>query len=256
MDQAVAIDEVKRFIAQQDLDAATRFVPEKVIPKVDGEFSEKIAIIGGGPAGLSCAYYLAEKGYRPTVFEKEAPSGRHADERHPQLPAGEGRRRGGDRRAARAGRGIPTAAWRSASDVTIAAAARGGLQGLLPGRRIAVRRSAAACRATTRDGVRGGYRLHARGQPARREDAASGRVVVIGGGNIAADVARTAVRCGAESVTMYCLEGYDEMPMGEEDRSECERGRRRDPRGLGPDGDHRPRTARLHGHQRSASACA
>lgn len=67
----MAIDEVKRFIAQQDLDAATRFVPEKVIPKVDGEFDQQIAIIGGGPAGLSCAYYLAEKGYRPTVFEKE-----------------------------------------------------------------------------------------------------------------------------------------------------------------------------------------
>ena len=71
VDQAVAIDEVKRFIAQQDLDAATRFVPEKVIPKVDGEFDQQIAVIGGGPAGLSCAYYLAEKGYRPTVFEKE-----------------------------------------------------------------------------------------------------------------------------------------------------------------------------------------
>ena len=71
VDQAVAIDEVKRFIAQQDLDAATRFVPEKVIPKVDGEFDQQIAIIGGGPAGLSCAYYLAEQGYRPTVFEKE-----------------------------------------------------------------------------------------------------------------------------------------------------------------------------------------
>ena len=56
VDQAVAIDEVKRFIAQQDLNAETRFVPEKVIPKVDGEFSEKIAVIGGGPAGLSCAY--------------------------------------------------------------------------------------------------------------------------------------------------------------------------------------------------------
>ena len=75
VDQAVAIDEVKRFIAQQDLNAETRFVPEKVIPKVDGEFSEKIAVIGGGPAGLSCAYYLAEKGYRPTVFEREARPG-------------------------------------------------------------------------------------------------------------------------------------------------------------------------------------
>ena len=53
VDQAVAIDEVKRFIAQQDLDAETRFVPEKVIPKVDGEFAEKIAVIGAGPAGMS-----------------------------------------------------------------------------------------------------------------------------------------------------------------------------------------------------------
>ena len=75
VDEAVAIDEVKRFIAQQDLNAETRFVPEKVIPRVDGEFPEKIAIIGGGPAGLSCAYYLAEKGYRPTVFEREARPG-------------------------------------------------------------------------------------------------------------------------------------------------------------------------------------
>lgn len=75
VDQAVAIDEVKRFIAQQDLDSETRFVPSKVIPKVRGEFEEKIAIIGGGPAGLSCAYYLAVKGYKPTVFEKEHRTG-------------------------------------------------------------------------------------------------------------------------------------------------------------------------------------
>ena len=71
IDQAVAIDEVKRFIAQQDLDSDRRYVPDKVIPKVCGEFEEKIAIIGGGPAGLSCAYYLAIKGYSPTIFEKE-----------------------------------------------------------------------------------------------------------------------------------------------------------------------------------------
>ena len=70
IDQAVAIDEVKKFIAQQDLNAEHRFVPQKVIPKLEGEFSQKIAVIGGGPAGLSCAYYLALKGYEPTVFEK------------------------------------------------------------------------------------------------------------------------------------------------------------------------------------------
>jgi ferredoxin len=75
IDRAVAIDEVKKFIAMQDLNADTRFIPKKVIPKVQGEFDEKIAIIGGGPAGLSCAFYLAEKGYRPTIFEKNERAG-------------------------------------------------------------------------------------------------------------------------------------------------------------------------------------
>ena len=76
IDQAVAIDEVKKFIAQRDLDAATRYVPPVVTPTRAGGFDQKIAIIGAGPAGLSCAFYLAEKGYKPGVFEKtERPGG-------------------------------------------------------------------------------------------------------------------------------------------------------------------------------------
>ena len=50
----------------------------------------------------------------------------------------------------------------------------------------------------------------------------AGKTVVIGGGNIAADIARTALRAGAESVDLYCLESYDDMPMGPDDRRECE----------------------------------
>ena len=76
IDEAIAIDEVKKFIAMQDLNSKTRFIPKKTIPSLnDNFFDEKIAIIGGGPAGLSCAFYLAEKGYKPTIFEKNKKAG-------------------------------------------------------------------------------------------------------------------------------------------------------------------------------------
>ena len=74
-DQAVSIDAVKKFIAEQDLHAEHRYVPEIVVASNQGRWKEKIAIIGAGPAGLSCAFYLAQKGYYPTVFEKEAEPG-------------------------------------------------------------------------------------------------------------------------------------------------------------------------------------
>ena len=211
VDQAVAIDEVKRFIAQQDLDAATRFVPEKVIPKVDGEFDQQIAIIGGGPAGLSCASYLAEKGYRPTVCEKERRLGGMLEQDVVQAEIDVLREMGVQFRC-----GVEVG-----KDVTIAQLREQGYQGFY----VAV-------------GLQSGGRLNIPGDDAQgvtagidfmrrvnggQETKLEGRVVVIGGGNIAADVARTAVRCGAESVDLYCLESYDDMPMGPEDRGECER---------------------------------
>ena len=220
VDEAVAIDEVKRFIAQQDLDAETRFIPEKVIPKVDGEFSEKIAIIGGGPAGMSCAYYLAEKGYRPTVFEKESRPGGMLMNAIPSFRLEKDvveaeidvlRALGVEFRC-----GVEVG-----EDITIAQLREEGYKGfyvavgLQHGGTLAVPGGDAENVISGIDFIRG---VHL-----RDEKALKGRVVVVGGGNIAADVARTAVRCGAESVSLYCLEGYEEMPMGEEDRSECER---------------------------------
>ena len=220
VDEAVAIDEVKRFIAQQDLDAETRFIPEKVIPKVDGEFSEKIAIIGGGPAGMSCAYYLAEKGYRPTVFEKESRPGGMLMNAIPSFRLEKDvveaeidvlRALGVEFRC-----GVEVG-----KDITIAQLREEGYKGfyvavgLQHGGTLAVPGGDAENVISGIDFIRG---VHL-----RDEKTLKGRVVVVGGGNIAADVARTAVRCGAESVSLYCLEGYEEMPMGEEDRSECER---------------------------------
>ena len=220
VDQAVAINEVKRFIAQQDLDAATRFVPEKVTPKVDGEFSEKIAVIGAGPAGMSCAFYLAEKGYRPTVFEKEERPGGMLMNGIPSFRLEKDvveaeidilRELGVELRC-----GVEVG-----KDVTIDQLRAEGYQGFY----VAV-------------GLQSGGKLNIPGGEAQGVQAGidfmrrvnsglcskmTGRVVVIGGGNIGADVARTALRCGADSVDLYCLEAYEDMPMGEEDRGECER---------------------------------
>ena len=219
IDQAVAIDEVKRFIAQQDLKAETRFVPEKVIPKVDGEFEEKIAIIGGGPAGLSCAYYLAEKGYRPTVFEKEKQPGGMLMHGIPEFRLEKDvieaeidvlRALGVEFRC-----GVEVG-----KDVTIPELREQGYKGfyvaigLQSGGKLGVPGEDA-------EGVKAGIELM-REVNLEGKKSLSGRVVVIGGGNIGADVARTALRCGAEKVSLYCLEDYDSMPMGEEDRTECE----------------------------------
>ena len=219
IDQAVAIDEVKRFIAQQDLNAETRFVPEKVIPKVDGEFEEKIAIIGGGPAGLSCAYYLAEKGYRPTVFEKEKQPGGMLMHGIPEFRL--------EKDVIEAEIDVLRALGvefhcgvEVGRDVTIPELREQGYKGfyvaigLQSGGKLGVPGEDA-------EGVKAGIELM-REVNLERKKSLSGRVVVIGSGNIGADVARTALRCGAEKVSLYCLEDYDSMPMGVEDRTECE----------------------------------
>ena len=70
VDEAVAIDDIKKFIAEKDLSPETRYVP-KLLNQIGRAYPEKIAVIGAGPAGLSCAYFLANKGYPVTVFEKE-----------------------------------------------------------------------------------------------------------------------------------------------------------------------------------------
>ena len=219
IDQAVAIDEVKRFIAQQDLNAETRFVPEKVIPKVDGEFEEKIAIIGGGPAGLSCAYYLAEKGYRPTVFEKEKQPGGMLMHGIPEFRL--------EKEVIEAEIDVLRALGvefhcgvEVGRDVTIPELREQGYKGfyvaigLQSGGKLGVPGEDA-------EGVKAGIELMREVNLEGKKEL-SGRVVVIGGGNIGADVARTALRCGAEKVSLYCLEDYDSMPMGVEDRTECE----------------------------------
>lgn len=219
IDQAVAIDEVKKFIAKQDLTAENRYIPPIVPPTTGRLFDEKIAIIGGGPAGLSCAFYLAEKGYKPTVFEKnEKPGGMLVY-------------------------GIPS--FKLEKDVVeaeIDVMRQMGVEikcGIEVGKDITLEelRKQGYKAFYLAIGCQGGRKANIQGEDAEGVMTAvdflrtvgdnqnypvEGRTVVVGGGNVAIDVARTASRCGASEVSMFCLEGREIMPASEEEITEAQ----------------------------------
>ena len=214
IDEAIAIDEVKRFLAEMDLKAETRYIPKKIVPSQKGEFTEKVAIIGAGPAGLSCAYYLALKGYKPTIFEKS------------NYPGGMLRY------------GIPSFVLENnVIDAEIEIIKELGVEikcGVEVGKDITLDelRSqgykafyvAIGCQGGNKPGVPGDDAigtatavdfLHECSENEKYD--IKGDLVVIGGGNVAIDVARSARRVGNEKVSMFCLESRDIMPASPEE---------------------------------------
>lgn len=219
VDSAVAIDAVKKFIAQKDLDAATRYIPPVVPASTSEGFSEKIAIIGAGPAGLSCAFYLAEKGYKPTVFEKNARPGGMLVYGIPSYKLEKDvvdaeieviRAMGVDIRCGvEVGRDVTLDQLRAEGYKAfyIAIGCQGGRKAGVPGE--------------DAEGVFTAVDfLHAVAE--NEHTPAAKRTVVIGGGNVAIDAARSARRCGAEEVSMFCLEAKDAMPADPEEVAEAQ----------------------------------
>ncbi len=219
IDEAIAIDEVKRFIAEQDLKAETRYIPKKVVPALKGEFTEKIAIIGGGPAGLSCAFYLAEKGYHPTIFEKNEKAGGMLVYGIPSYKLEKDVVQAEIAIIEAMGVEIKTGV-EVGKDITIAELREQGYKAFY----IAI-------------GCQGGRKAGAPGEDAEgvvtavdflREAGANesyaieGDVVVIGGGNVAIDAARVSGRVGAPKVSMFCLESRETMPASLEEITEAE----------------------------------
>ncbi len=214
IDEAIAIDEVKRFLAEMDLKAETRYIPKKIVPSQKGEFTEKVAIIGAGPAGLSCAYYLALKGYKPTIFEKS------------KYPGGMLRY------------GIPSFVLENyVIDAEIDIIKALGVEikcGVEVGKDITLDELrgqgykafyvAIGCQGGNKPGVPGDDAigtqtavdfLHEVSENEKYD--IKGDLVVIGGGNVAVDVARSARRVGTQKVSMYCLETRDIMPASLEE---------------------------------------
>lgn len=219
IDHAIAIDEVKKFIAHQDLDAETRYIPKKIVPSLNGFFPEKIAIIGGGPAGLSCAYYLAEKGYSPTVFEKNERAGGMLVYGIPSYKLEKDvveaeidviREMGVEiRTGVEVGKDITLDELRAQGYKAfyLAIGCQGGRKTGVPGEDAeGVMTAVEILRKVSEDES---YKVE-------------GKTVVVGGGNVAIDAARTSHRCGSPEVEMFCLESRETMPASQEEIEEAE----------------------------------
>ncbi len=213
IDNPIAIDEIKKFIAQQDLHADTRFVPSK-----KNHFDKKIAIIGSGPAGLSCAYYLAVEGYQVTVFEKQTRLGGMLTLGIPSYRLEKEVIDAEIDILRQLGVTFKTQV-EVGQQVTIEELREQGFEafylaiGAQSGRYLGLEGEEAY-------GVTTGVDL-LREVNLGKQNSVSGKVVVIGGGNVAIDVARTATRMGATSVNMFCLEARDAMPAHQEEIDEA-----------------------------------
>ncbi len=205
LDEAVNLHGFEKYIG----DSA---IAEQLVFSVAGKKKDKkIAVVGSGPAGLSCAFFLAKNGYDVTVFEKE------------EKPGGVLRY------------GIPD--YRIPGEVLDAEIDRALSVGIQVKTNVNVGKDESldalikeydavylAC------GRQNNFKLDAAGEEyavsaldflkQSHQDAAQcpkGEVIVIGGGNVALDAARTAKRSGAVSVTVISLEKAYEMPASSEE---------------------------------------
>ena len=216
VDAPIAIDDIKKFIAGKDLEAEHRFVP-KMVNQTGKPYEEKIAVIGSGPAGLTCAYYLALKGYPVTVFEKEKELGGMLTLGIPSFRL--------EKDVIRAEIDILRdlgvqfkIGVAVGTDITLDALRAEGFKAFY----LAVGASRGAklrCPGEELPGVMTGIDF-LRAVNLGEAPAIGTSVAVIGGGNVAIDVARAAVRLGAE-VTVVYRRDRDSMPAADDEIAEA-----------------------------------
>ncbi len=216
MDAPVAIDEIKKFIAEQELKADKRYVP-KMVNQIGKPYPEKIAVIGAGPAGLSCAYYLALKGYPVTVYEKEQEPGGMLTLGIPSFRLEKDVIRSEIDILRELGVGFKTGV-EVGKDVTLDDLRKEGFKAFY----LAVGASKGAklnIPGEDLPGVSTGIDFLRCVNRGERPEIGSD-VAVIGGGNVAMDVARAAVRLGAK-VTVYYRRSEAEMPADRDELREA-----------------------------------
>lgn len=220
IDQPVAIDEIKKFIASRELNEDERYIPDCSNDEGKQWDDYKIAVIGGGPAGLSAAYYLRTKGYPVTVFEKEKEAGGMLRYGIPSFRLEKDvikaeidviRQMGAEIKCGvEVGKDVTLDELRGQGYKAFYVAI--GLQG---GRSAGIIGEDAI-------GVESGIDFLRRINLDQTQKI-DGKAIVIGGGNVAVDVARTAIRAGAQSVEVYCLEDREHMPASIDEVREAEK---------------------------------
>ena len=216
VDAPIAIDDIKKFIAGKDLEAEHRFVP-KMVNQTGRPYKEKIAVIGSGPAGLTCAYYLALKGYPVTVFEKEQELGGMLTLGIPSFRLEKDVIRAEIQILAELGVQFKTGVT-VGQDVTLDALRAEGFKAFY----LAVGASRGAklrCPGEELPGVMTGIDF-LRAVNLGEAPEIGKAVAVIGGGNVAIDVARAAVRLGA-NVTVIYRRDRDSMPAADDEVEEA-----------------------------------
>ena len=219
LDKALAIDEIKKFIAEQDLKSEEPYVPERLYRRpIDKPYEEKIAIIGAGPAGLSCAYYLARMGYENvTVFDRNPEPGGMLIMGIPSYRLDRSALRGEIavlekmgvkfRMNTEVGKDVTIQQLRDEGykGFYVAIGAQKGSTLRIPGEEL--------------KGVYGGVEF-LRQVNLGKKPRIGKKCAVIGGGNVAMDVCRTAVRLGAETIVVY-RRSEAEMPADKEEVAEA-----------------------------------
>ena len=218
IDEAVAIDDVKRFIAERDLKAETRYVPKPIIPSLRGGFDEKIAIIGSGPAGLSCAYYLALTGYKPTIFEKNEEPGGMLRYGIPSYKLEKDLLKAEIDIIKEMGVEIRCGV-EVGRDITIDQLREQGYKGFY----VAIGAQKGRKPGIENEDADGVYTAVDFLKKAGAEEgfAFEGDVVVVGGGNVAIDAARVSSKCTEHGISMYCLEQKEQMPASKDEIAEA-----------------------------------
>ena len=213
IDKPVAIHAIERFLGDMDLKAKKRYMPEMKPKK-----KEKVAIIGSGPAGLTCAYYLAQEGYKVTIFEKAKVLGGMLTGGIPsyRLPPNivEAEIKMIRNMGVTMKIGVEVG-----QDKTIAQLRKDGFKAFF----LSIGAQEGVRLGVSGEDLEGVYRgldylrqLNL-GKPVRLGE----RVAVIGGGNVAMDAVRSARRLGSEKAFILYRRGLEEMPSTPEELKQC-----------------------------------